>query len=345
LRWVVPGGVEVVSELADLDGTRPWSGDPGGKRPQQRKGDPKDAELLVLADANGMRWVRRATNSRTVIGDAHWYSAVEVETYASISALYTSESQWREIDAVSRRLLGDLQAHFADAERVAVFGTGPSMTSFEPETADVDAVIACNSAVSNPDWLGDVRPTVFVFADPVFHFGPSRYAVQFRSDLRRYAERSGAVFVAPRRFVPLLLRRMPVLQGRLIGVDHRRGDPLDQLGPDNLVVPQTSNVLTLLMLPFALALGNEVLVAGCDGRRPSERYFWAHSGDLQYEDDLMCSAFEAHPSFFRDRDYVAYYKNHCVQLESLLSRAERNGARFRTVTPSEIPALAKRATP
>ena len=110
-----------------------------------------------------------------------------------------------------------------------------------------------------------------------------------------------------------------------------------------LTVPKTSNVLTRLMLPIGLALGRRhVSIAGCDGRRPSERYFWEHSRDAQYDDEMMRSVFAAHPSFFRDRDYQSYYDKHCSTLEDLLSQAEADGMRFESVTPSEIPALKRR---
>ncbi len=68
----------------------------------------------------------------------------------------------------------------------------------------------------------------------------------------------------------------------------------------------------------------------------------AHNAEVQYSDDLMRSAFDAHPSFFRDRNYGRYYEQHCEQLETMLSRAESEGHRFRSVTPSEIPALKRR---
>jgi hypothetical protein len=96
------------------------------------------------------------------------------------------------------------------------------------------------------------------------------------------------------------------------------------------------------MLPAAFALGERVDVAGSDGRESGERYFWKHNTATQYTDDLMESAFEAHPAFFRDRDYKDYYVHHCHQLEEFIAVAEARGKTVRSATPSYIPALQRR---
>jgi hypothetical protein len=305
-------------------------------------GDPNRADLVLLASAAGLRWMRRMVQRKVMITDPNWYSEVEVDTYAALSSLGVASDEWDKIDAQSLAVFDRLSERYAGARRVAVFGTGPSMTSIDPASVGADLTIACNSAVSNPEWIEQARPGLIVFADPVFHFGPSRYAGAFRDDVVRVARATDATLAIPHRFAPLLLRRFPELQERVIAVRPRRGLGLDSLVRGQLVVPQTSNVLTLMMLPFSVALGQEVVIAGCDGRKPDERYFWKHSAQAQYGDSLMSSAFDAHPSFFRDRDYVGYYRTHCDQLESMLSGAEVDGYRFVSVTPSAIPALNKR---
>jgi hypothetical protein len=96
------------------------------------------------------------------------------------------------------------------------------------------------------------------------------------------------------------------------------------------------------MLPIAFALTDRVEIAGCDGRVADERYFWHHNARTQYSDELMTSAFDAHPAFFRDRDYADYYEGHCRELEELLTTGEAAGKRSMGVTPSHIPALRQR---
>ena len=107
-----------------------------------------------------------------MIVDPTWYGGEEAETYVALSSLRTAAAEWAEIDGRSRRLVSDLTARFSGAETVAVFGTGPSMTSIDPKSLGADAIVACNSAISNRRWMASADPAVVTFGDAVFHFGP-----------------------------------------------------------------------------------------------------------------------------------------------------------------------------
>ena len=100
--------------------------------------------------------------------------------------------------------------------------------------------------------------------------------------------------------------------------------------------------MTTLMLPIALMLADDVSIAGSDGREPNETYFWKHNKQLQYSDDLMQTVFDAHPAFFRDRDYADYYEQVCDDLEALIQFGESHNKVVRAATPSWIPALRAR---
>ncbi len=344
LGWALDERVRLIVSREPAESHPKWAAPAIADIPQVvERGDPNRADLILLAEASGLRWARSAMKAKVLITDPAWYSTVEVDRHAALSSLGVTEEEWAGIDARSQQQFVELLSRHEGAHKVAVYGTGPSMTTVEPEAVAADVTIACNSAVSNLEWIERARPALVVFADPVFHFGPSRYAGAFRDDLLRVAGATDATFAFPRRFAPLVLRRIPELRDRMIAVGPRTGLPLDSLFPNHLHVPQTANVLTMMMLPFAAALGSETVIAGCDGRRPDERYFWNHSADAQYDGSVMSSAFAAHPSFFRDRDYVSYYETHCDQLESMLAEAEAGGLRFRSITHSEIPALQKRS--
>jgi hypothetical protein len=226
-----------------------------------------------------------------------------------------------------------------------VLATGPSASMIDPTTVSHDLRIICNSAVRDRDLLQALRPTMIVFSDPVFHFGPSRYAATFRRDLMAAMELTDALFVTSHLFAEPLVANVPQLAERLavLPVDASVG----WRWPDREqpVVRLTGNVLTLLMLPIAFALAETIELAGCDGRTPDENYFWRHNTDTQYEDDLMASAFQTHQAFFRDRNYADYYDLHCNQLEEFAAVAEKAGKRVTSLTPSHIPALKKRGAP
>jgi hypothetical protein len=226
-----------------------------------------------------------------------------------------------------------------------VLATGPSASLVDPKEIDQDLRIICNSAVRDHDLLRDLSPDVIVFSDPVFHFGPSRYAAAFRRDLLTAMETTDAVFLTTQLFAEPLVAHMPELLSRLavLPVDERRAWRWPTVeSPSSRL---TGNVLTVLMLPAAFALADNVVLAGCDGRDPSERYFWKHNAKTQYSDQLMRAVFEVHPAFFRDRDYSDYYDEHCRNLEEFFSVAESAGKTVTGLTPSHIPALRRRGAP
>ena len=207
-----------------------------------------------------------------------------------------------------------------------VLATGPSARLVDPEAVSADVRITCNSAVRDLDLLRALRPDVICFGDPVFHYGPSRYAAAFRRDLLRAVDETDALLVTPELWAGLLLAHHPELAERLIILRVLKGKPAWHWPtPERMTVRMTNNVLTQPMLPIAFALSDQVEIAGCDGRQPTENYFWRHNARTQYADDLMATAFDAHPAFFRDRDYADYYDEHCQQLEELLAAGEAAG--------------------
>lgn len=219
-----------------------------------------------------------------------------------------------------------------------VLATGPSASLANLD--DSAAVrITCNSAVRNKQLMSQFRPNIICFTDPVFHFGPSRYAAEFRRDAVRAALDVDALIVCGHRFAGALLDLEPSLSGRLVVIPQQDGGPWRWPTRRNPTVRQGGNVMTTLMLPTAFLLADRVEIAGADGRQPTEKYFWKHNPQLQYSDDMMKTVFDSHPSFFRYIDYQDYYEEYCESLEDLIQVGERAGKVVSAVTPSWIPAL------
>lgn len=225
-----------------------------------------------------------------------------------------------------------------------VLGTGPSAGELRGDHGTWTYRIVCNSAIRDNELMERLRPTHICFGDPVFHFGPSAYAGQFRQDLRTVAERYDSLLVVPGYCAEVLAANMPWARGRMLPL------PLtsDEWRAPTIASPavrSTGNVLTQQMVPLAITLARQIDIGGADGRKPDEKYFWAHSKAHQYDDALMNSAFEAHPAFFRDTDYADYYAAHCAVVDELIHYGETRGCQFATVTNSYIPALASRLQP
>lgn len=220
-----------------------------------------------------------------------------------------------------------------------ILATGPSALEIDTAAVDADIRITCNSAVRNLELIQSFRPSIIAFMDPVFHFGPSRYAAEFRKRAIWAAEEVDALVVCGDRFAGPLLSLAPALRARLVVIPQQTGGTWRWPTDRNPTVKHGGNVLTGLMLPLALMLADHVTIAGADGRQPTENYYWKHNPALQFSDELMESVFNVHPAFFRDRDYEDYYDDHCRNLEELIQVGESHGKTVHAATPSWIPAL------
>jgi hypothetical protein len=241
--------------------------------------------------------------------------------------------------------LSRLRERAAGARSAFILATGPSASLVDLDAVDADLRITCNSAVRNPELMRKLRPDIVCFTDPVFHFGPSRYAAEFRSDAVKIALELDALVVCGHRFAGPLLGLEPALAERLVVLPQQDGGPWRWPTDRNPTVRQGGNVMSTLMMPLAFMLADEVMVAGADGRRPTETYFWKHNTELQYSDELMRTVFDAHPLFFRHIDYGDYYAEFCESLEQLIAVGEAHGKTVKAVAPSWIPAFVKRGAP
>lgn len=231
----------------------------------------------------------------------------------------------------------------AGAGRTAfILATGPSALTVDVGELEADVRITCNSAVRDLDRIKAFRPNIIACTDPVFHFGPSRYAAEFRRDLVRAAEAVDALVLCGDSFPGAMLDLHPELKERLVVVPHQDGGPYRLPSARNPTLRHCGNVLTTLMLPIAMLLAEDVRIAGADGRQPSENYFWKHNPALQYSDELMQTVFDGHPSFFRDKDYADYYEMFTEDVEQLIRLGEGLGKRVSAASPSWIPALRAR---
>lgn len=276
---------------------------------------------------------------RAEIVDADLYLFSDVNGYSRLRDVVVPEPNWAAtaVDRMFAQVVPDGTAF--------VLATGPSAQMVDPTSVTDDIRITCNSAVKDRELIRELRPTVIAFGDAVFHYGPSKYAAAFRRDLLRALDESDAIVVSTTHWAGMLLANVPQVRDRVAVVSSKTDSAWNIPTARDFRVRHTGNVLTNLLLPTAFALAQHVRVAGCDGRQPQENYFWKHNSRTQYGGDLMATAFQAHPAFFRDRDYGDYYEQHCAELEELLTVGERAGKDIVPTTPSWIPALTRRGAP
>jgi hypothetical protein len=252
--------------------------------------------------------------------------------YGTFSGKDFSELSAENFNALSKKLSGKTKA--------CCFLTGASFSDYEkyPETRDMIKVI-CNSVVKNDEFLEWARPDILCFADPVYHFSWNKYSETFRRDVLKTVEKYGVYIMMPENMVALMLAHYPELSDKIIGIG--RSEDLCFPAVGNLSAKSTDNILTYLMLPAASAFADEIYILGANGRSPSDKMFWKHNSLVQY-DGLMQKVVDAHPSFFRDRNYVQYQSGHDERMESLFLYGEGRGKRYVSLNESHLASIAAR---
>lgn len=222
-----------------------------------------------------------------------------------------------------------------------VMATGPSVEKYKAYDYKDSAVIVCNSVILNEELIEHCKPSILVFADPIFHFGVSQYAGKFRESVKHRLEKSDITIIVPIKYYPLLISIFPKHKNRIIGIPFKSTKDFNLNLLDNYYVKTTANILTLLLLPIATSISKTVHLIGCDGRPfTSNDYFWSHGKTVQIS-EKMANIKLVHPGFF-DIDYNEYYYEHCHNLENFILQAEKAKYQLAHHGKSYIPALQQR---
>ncbi len=275
--------------------------------------------------------------------DPTFYSGIEAATFRRLCMQAVDRGDRERFASLSRDNFERMLSGVRGYETGYVFGTGPSLEDAFAFDYDGGLRVVCNSIVKNKALLEHIRPHLLVFGDAVFHYSPCRYAAEFRKMMLDVVDEFQCYVLIQDFGVPLFLAHYPQLKDRIIGLPVR-GEEYNFPTLDRFHVRPSQNVMTRCMLPVASSVAEEIFIIGADGRRPDEKYFWTHSSAAQF-DDLMQTAVDTHPSFFRDTVYTDYYERHCRILEELFRYGEAMGKSYYALTPSYVPALARRPAP
>lgn len=303
--------------------------------------DDADPDMVLVWDdaAESDQLVIPGREILSIDSDRRRYSSMTCGTLADRIMGIDPESA-----TISRARFETMRAEIAarpESDNVYVFGTGPSLPSAMEMDFSDGVCLACNSIIADRELMDHLKPPLVVFADPVFHMGPSRYASDFRDTLITAVRDDGLWVLVPLRDFRVLTHHLPTdVAERLIGVPSEGGG-VPQIDLDQrFVISETANILTLLLLPLAFTFGKRVGIVGCDGRPLDENgYFWTHDQTAQLP-ERMNDAKRAHPGFFKI-DYLEYYQIHCKTVGRWIDAALQRGITVESLTPSYIPALAQ----
>ncbi len=264
--------------------------------------------------------------------------------FAAAYALYYCQSRANvaERRATSKERLLKLVERLGGkgCQRVVAFGTGPSLAdAFNLDFSDA-VTIACNTMVKDRSLLEHIQPALIVASDADFHFGPSRYAQQFRADLAEALQHHDSMFVCPEAHADLIVAHYPEIEPRLIAVPVD-GDEKNYDLTKELRVRAIDNVLLQFLLPLSATLGQKIQLLGFDGRKKEDTKFWNHNVNTQYP-ELMHTIEASHPAFFFYRSYSDYFARHCQLIQEYFDDLEAMGGRVESLSDSAVPALAQR---
>lgn len=303
----------------------------------------EESSIILINDMRDfLKWSFIKNIHKTKIIDPEFYDLVEVSNWTSLLFSTYSDSKKDELIQVYKNNYKRLIKKYKTYNQSSIFLSGPSIESYNKFDFSNSINIICNSLVKNKELLAYVKPDILVFADPVFHFSHNEYAQKFREDMIETVKEYDCFVIVPEVNAPILLAHYPWLEKNIIAFPFKSNINFPIV--DDFYVKGTDNILTLFMLPIASVLTNEIYIIGADGRKKDETYFWKHNSDVQY-DGLMQKAFDAHPSFFRDRDYNKYYESHCDTLDQMIIYGEKKEKSYFSLTKSNIPSLANRYTP
>jgi hypothetical protein len=316
--------------------------------------------------------------AKVFIVDNNYYFSIEADTSRRMYHRTVAGSVKSELLALSKNNFGDLLSRVKGFERAYVFGTGPSLDNATKFDYSDGFRVVCNSIVKNEKIMDHIKPHLLVFGDPQHHTSPCKYAAAFREAAVNAVNKFDCYILTEDYHLPLLLAHYPDLKDRIIGIEapgvwemslfeiirlvltrpHKlpwfdkipgHDDKYNFPTLDKFYVRLTGSVLPSYMVPVASAACKEICIIGADGRdpkgrKPDETYIWGYSSTCQFY-DLMQTAFDTHPSYFRDRPFTEDFNIYCENFDELITFGESMGKKYYTLMPSFIPALAKRFAP
>lgn len=270
-----------------------------------------------------------------------YYSIAEISNWTSLYPMTLSNKEIKKYKLKYQENLQTLKNKNV-SKKSWIFGTGPSIESYLDLNINKNSLkIICNSIVKNKKFCETTKPDIVACADPVFHFGHSRYARQFRLDLVEGMMAYKLMAIMPLHHALLFSKHFPQLENQIIGVELSNKWNFNLT--EDLSVHSSENILSLLLLPIAATFTKEINLIGFDGKSPDQTdYFWEHHSNFQYV-DLMEDVKSEHQSFFSDRDYSSYSKKHEKNIDLIFQKLEDLGIKIKSHAKSFIPSINARS--
>ncbi len=225
---------------------------------------------------------------------------------------------------------------------ILLIGSGPNSKELESKDLDDVDIMICNSVVKDQEFLDKFPPRYIIFADPGFHAGPSRYVEEFHKSLIQTIEKFDSFVITVKRDAHIIYEYIPKKYHKnFLFIPYVKTNKKTMLNfnlTKKYFVAGTNNILTLLMLPVAFHLYENIFFAGFDGNPDKNKnYYWKHNSSLQFVSE-MNSMEKAHTYYFNKNktDYDIYYDIHIKNLKNWFNLRNLGTHKLYNLTTSNI---------
>lgn len=263
---------------------------------------------------------------------------------------YTNDKEGWNYFRLMARLYGVRKHHYdfrtqTFKGKALAMGTGPSIDMMQDRACDQYDVIICNTIVKNLEFCRQLDPRFVVFADAVYHYGPSIYAHAFREALRVFlGEFPRCVVLIPELFSRHLAMLIPEYADRIYSIPFASDRTWSLDYREKYVVHRIDNILNQILAPLAATIAKDISFVGFDGRKSTDKGFWSHSAKNNFV-DLLESQKDAHPSFFYKKNLGLYAVRQAQNTETIFQLLEAKGKTVRSLNESSNDAMNKRYVP
>jgi len=177
---------------------------------------------------------------------------------------------------------------------------------------DSRPLFVCNDSVKEVKNTNS-ELTVLSFADPMFHFSTHKIALDFLKEVKDN-ENYIDYLIVPINTFPII--KALDLNIKIIGVtSSNKIKTFISVENIDIVTKKTHNILTQYMLPIAMSISNSIFLAAVSTSKTNNDKLWQYDEKLVRKNE---KSFAFRYSFFKDRNFSAYYNHHFKYLNAII---------------------------
>lgn len=302
------------------------------------KKEPDQYDLILVWDKNRLEDIELQAKESVYCIDPNYFRLIDVRILLRLNNILEKEEEKKCYIQSSKENYKNFAEKYAGSDSY-VFGTGPSCRVGSEIIFDNKTIrIVCNNFLDNKVLINKINPNIYVLSDE------NTMSADYYNTIDKicqYVIRQKCLFIVPDILGAVLINRYPQLIHTIVRISFDT-NTINFPTPENLTVYRKAyNTITLLAIPVASFLSNNINILGCDGINLNAQSFsgavWAHDKELEKQE-----SFQNHRKESEENWNEEYYLKHISYFEELLSFGEKQAKKYIPYTNSFIPALNKR---